>query len=273
MYSNIGIYPIKNWVSFVNLSLIIPLLFWFGNCFWWWRQEHRWTIGKIIIIPLLIPFLFVLYIKWVHGSNYNIVNIGYPQDLETQIGRLKPTFKCKSAKSGNCAKYSKYGCATCKAENVELGKTSMQTNCLSCKKGYIFTKYFTNCTGICTKESLINKNISASWNAKKAAAAQKILIEDYNEILSKFHLITYFLLLLGILTTAKFINYKAFNDHIIRRFIFIVFLTNIIALCFSNFYNANYWSMFVLMPLSVIHSICLSSFMIIILGYMKYNII
>ena len=271
--SNIGIYPIKNWMLYVDIALIIPLLFWLGNCYWWWRQDKRWTIGKIIILPLLIPFLFVFYINWVHGSNYNIVNIGYPQDLETQIGALKSTFKCKSAKSGNCSKYSKYGCATCKGiTEGDLYETSIQTNCLSCKKGYIFTKYFTDCTGTCTKESLINKNISATWNAKKAAAGQNTLIEGYSEILSKFHIITYFLLLLGILTTAKYINYKAFNDHIIRRFIFIVFLTNIIALCFSNFYDANYLSMFALMPLSVLHSICLSSFMIIILGYMKYNI-
>jgi len=55
-------YKIGNIFIMNKIALLMPLIIWTLLIYinWWHNKKHRWKLGKIILVPLLIPYIYTL---------------------------------------------------------------------------------------------------------------------------------------------------------------------------------------------------------------------
>ena len=65
---------------FLVVLYIIPLIVWtlIVYHFWWHEKKTRWKFGKLVILPLIFPFLYTFVNLWIDLSN----PIPFPPDFK-----------------------------------------------------------------------------------------------------------------------------------------------------------------------------------------------
>jgi hypothetical protein len=57
-----SIYTKFNYHPFIPIFNLIPLLFWCVIIYFiWWKDKHRFDFGKIIYLPLILPFVYTMF--------------------------------------------------------------------------------------------------------------------------------------------------------------------------------------------------------------------
>ena len=208
-------YDIK---PFLVVLYIIPLIIWalIVYHFWWHEKKTRWKFGKLIILPLLFPFLYAFVNIWIDLSN----TIPFPPDFKM--------------------------CFRSFSEGNEGGQGAHMTAKL--------------------EKHLLETGILGMMNLK----CQMTILPELNRFLSNLNLradaVAGGLLLVGLVATG-FKKRSVFEVRMIRNFMALCLAFTIL---FGGFaWYISFWlkTLFLIKFLGIIEAMNISSFLIVILGF------
>ena len=258
------------------------ILWWFYNINWFFSQKNKWQFGKIILVPLFFPLIYLIYFNIAQKNFKTLITNGVwagPLCFSTAPD-IKRDKKCKIKGTKNCP--AKSGCKSCfvkdKYDNKNWQPKEINNyfdKCINCKSGYQFIPSIkwrggfeeNNCLGSCIKNKKKEYDYIAKLNLL-CILHQKKTLGFMTQLLSTFsYSSAYIILLLGILTSLLPSKYNAFNNKIIRHFSIILLMNYLVLLACSASGISNIYQVFLSVPLLLLYSTNIASLVIVILGF------
>ena len=279
------------WKKFGYTKLVFYLvqtpiiLWWAWNINWLLLQKNKWQFGKVILVPVFFPLIYLIYFN-IAQKNFKTLNTdgvwGQTQCFSSSPGEkpYKDDKKCNIKGTTKCP--TKSGCKICFVKDKYDNKnwqpkkiSNYYNNCIKCKSGYQFIPSIksrdsleeNNCLGSCIKNKQPKYNYEGKMNLLCLLDQRKTL-SDMSELLgSMSYNSAYVILLLGILTSLLPSKYNAFNNNIIRHFSIILLMNYLMLLAFSASGISNIYQVFLSAPLVLLYSTQIASLVIVILGF------